>query len=301
MRGGHLLAGLDGCGRGPKNEVRVRIKIRLPLLGRLRSYRASRGPGARNRNELKRAYEFLVRSIILAEKTGSKVIALTSTSSGEGVSYVAMSLGQEIAEQSRRRVLIADAAALQASQPEQVGSFCVPAVSGDVSVLPSKRLIVETAGEGEPIGLDETRQAVRRCLERLRQDYYCVLIDTPAVADSHHAQLLAPVVDGMIVVAEALRTRKKDLAQTAHLLRASGAVLWGGILNRCRHPALDVVPLPESLEETSPARARSNAGPRARRRKSFKNRESRQPQSEPRTAAEVVEVDLRELAQAVRK
>jgi Mrp family chromosome partitioning ATPase len=69
-------------------------------------------------------------------------------------------------------------------------------------------------------------------LADLRREYRYVLIDCPSVKESEHAVVLAPLVDGIVVVVEANRTRKDQLLYTERTLKSAGGRILGHVLNK---------------------------------------------------------------------
>jgi Mrp family chromosome partitioning ATPase len=62
------------------------------------------------------------------------------------------------------------------------------------------------------------------------------LIDAPAINLYPDAQLLAPLTDGVALVAEAGRTRRESLAQARKRIDLSRGRVLGVILNKRRYP-----------------------------------------------------------------
>jgi Mrp family chromosome partitioning ATPase len=68
--------------------------------------------------------------------------------------------------------------------------------------------------------------------DQLRQEFRYVLIDCPSLKDSHDAITLAPLVDGVVLVVEANRTRKDQILYAERAIEAGRGRLLGHILNR---------------------------------------------------------------------
>jgi Mrp family chromosome partitioning ATPase len=202
--------------------------VRLPAALRLR--RSSQGL---KRADLRHAFQGLIHSLVFPDTAGSKTILITSSEPREGVSYVTTSLAVEIAEQFQESVLVAEAGALLTANPERMEPLCVLSRFEDVWTLAATR------EQPTPNGVEA---AVKSCLERLQQRFAYILIDCPSLATSSDSQVLAPTVDGVILIAAAGRTSRQDIRRGAARLQAAGGVLWGCILNCCRHPSFDVLP-----------------------------------------------------------
>lgn len=81
-----------------------------------------------------------------------------------------------------------------------------------------------------------TSGAMRRLLDESLAAYELVIIDSPPVLSVADAALLAPIVDGVVIVIDARRTRQSQAAQTVHQLEAAGARIVGLILNNVKTP-----------------------------------------------------------------
>ena len=68
--------------------------------------------------------------------------------------------------------------------------------------------------------------------DQLRQEFRYVLIDCPSLKDSQDAITLAPLVDGVVLVVEANRTRKDQILYAERMIEAARGRLLGHILNR---------------------------------------------------------------------
>ena len=68
--------------------------------------------------------------------------------------------------------------------------------------------------------------------DQLRQEFRYVLIDCPSLKDSHDAITLAPLVDGVVLVVEANRTRKDQILYAERAIEAGRGRLLGHVLNR---------------------------------------------------------------------
>lgn len=77
-------------------------------------------------------------------------------------------------------------------------------------------------------------QRMRDVLAELLEDADFIIVDTPPVLTVADAAILAPKVDGSILVAEVGKTKHDVLAESATRLRATGASLFGLVLNRSK-------------------------------------------------------------------
>jgi capsular exopolysaccharide synthesis family protein len=176
---------------------------------------------------------------------GLKSILVTSALPGEGKSLTASNLALTLSESYQRRVLLIDADLRRPSLHDvfgipngaglsdglsRNGSNGIPVfeVSGHLSLLPSGQAMEDPTG---PL----TSEKMRHLLESARAGYDWVIIDTPPVGLLTDARLLSAMVDGVILVVEAVKTPYPDL------LRAIDAIgrerLLGTVLNRLAYVA----------------------------------------------------------------
>jgi Mrp family chromosome partitioning ATPase len=74
-------------------------------------------------------------------------------------------------------------------------------------------------------------------MDRLRQTFDLVIIASPSAAEAPMGVLLAPYVDGSVLVLESGRTRGPVAAKLRDALRASGGSVIGVVLTKCRRHA----------------------------------------------------------------
>lgn len=189
-------------------------------------------------------YLDLIRNVFQAVdeygKVRNRVVAFTSSTPGEGVTYVVNTLAKEIATNTQRRVLAVDAQGLQnilVADPQQISRQCfetqidnlltLPATTnGLVEVRPSLR---SPLWQGDP----EYRLS---CIKALRWNFDYVLIDCASLKVSADAAMLAPIVDGVAVVVEAGRTRRDEIKRSKAVIEQAGGEFLGFVLNQRRYP-----------------------------------------------------------------
>lgn len=69
-------------------------------------------------------------------------------------------------------------------------------------------------------------------LEKLRQEYRYILIDCPSLRESERAVILAPLVDGVVLVTEANRTQKDQFLYAERTIENAGGRILGHVLNK---------------------------------------------------------------------
>lgn len=168
------------------------------------------------------------------------IVALTSATPKEGVSYVTQSFAVELAERTGKRTLIADAAGLQRVDMlhfNQVSKFCsttdvanlyVFSPDGREKATDDNRHLLATKRKSELAqGLDN--------LQTLRFVFDYVFLDCGALRKSDIAALLAPSVDGVVLVVEAERTRNEQVRKAINTIEAAKGNLLGCVLNKRRY------------------------------------------------------------------
>jgi capsular exopolysaccharide synthesis family protein len=175
---------------------------------------------------------------------GASVVAVTSSFSGEGKSTVSANLATTLAE-TGARVLLVDADLRRPTVADVlgieggVGLTTVLAGQADLDDVVqdwgSAGLAVLPSGPVPPNPAELLDSpAMRALLAELRTRYDHVVLDTTPVLPVADASVLSRVVDGVVVVANARRARRRHLAQSlGDLSRVSAGVL-GVVLNQVR-------------------------------------------------------------------
>ena len=200
---------------------------------RVRAKARSNGSSAREPHGLQYLLTRL-RSEINGPNGGS-VLAFTSANPGEGVSYVVKSIGQKLAAQTGRRTLVVDARRLRQlgvadfmNMPES----CEPAKSPNLWLLPHK-------SNGKPhdqklAGEPDAEWALSH-LQALSATFSYTLIDCPSINASYEAAMLAPEVDGVVLVVEADRTKREQILRARQTIEMADGKLMALVLNKRRH------------------------------------------------------------------
>lgn len=169
------------------------------------------------------------------------VVAMTSATPQEGVSYVTQSFAVEMAQRGGKRTLIADAEMLQQAdmlQYNQVAKYCSPTDVSNLYVFSPEEKIL-TDGKSQQLKLRKNRKSqLEQGLENLQTlrfvfDY--VFLDCSALTTSDTAVLFAPAVDGVVVVVEAERTRKEQVRNALNTIEGAKGNLLGCVLNKRRY------------------------------------------------------------------
>ncbi len=179
---------------------------------------------------------FLIREHEHGPRAGRrKLMAVTSCTSGEGVTTISSLLAMQLARNTNCRVLIVSPAQLEqvrTSDPVEVMNLIRknPAI-GTWSF--ESELLQPALGGGRWATQDAFRGAL---LETLRDSFDYLLIDCPAVDASPDVAQLASLVDGVLLVVSAGRTTRSQILQAQQIIENVGGKLEGCCLNRHTSP-----------------------------------------------------------------
>jgi capsular exopolysaccharide synthesis family protein len=170
-----------------------------------------------------------------------KTLVVTSASPREGKTTVSISLAISLA-QSGKRILIIDT---DLRKPRIHRVFNKPLTRGVTSILlgehTAKEAIYETEISGlsmlacgpippNPSELLHTDQ-FHQLLAELAKSYDHLILDSPPLAPVTDAAILAPQVDGTILIIHTQRTTREAVRSALRQLRDVNGHLIGGILN----------------------------------------------------------------------
>jgi capsular exopolysaccharide synthesis family protein len=187
-----------------------------------------------------------VRTSILSFDPIPKSIAVTSGSPGEGKSLTAVNLAASLVEGGRRRVLLVDAnlrfpelATLCGAEDGLGLSDLMGGVTGDPIPLirPTGIPGVELLGAGQSLenpGSLLNPRGLSGVLGLVEDGYDFVIVDTPALDEYADAAVLAPEVDGTVLVCQVEGPPRNQAEKALDLLAAARARVLGVIATNCR-------------------------------------------------------------------
>lgn len=153
------------------------------------------------------------------ERRSGVVVAITAPHRAAGVTQVTEALADQLGGDNGGDVVALDARALE-----------------EIKSSTGKRLAVEVVPPGYrmgPLAHWKDGYSFRAgILHRLRTQYQYVLIDCPSLQESQEVLNLAPLVDGVIVVVEANRTRKAQIAFLERSIGEARGHILGHVLNK---------------------------------------------------------------------
>jgi polysaccharide chain length determinant protein (PEP-CTERM system associated) len=186
-----------------------------------------------------------------ANKTGSTIVAVTSSVGGEGKTTTAINLALALSKTTEGRVLLVDADLrkprvaeyleitaqrgfahlLQKTDEEDVARYAWRLK--DLYVLPGAGTVPD------PVGLLSSDRA-RLLFETLRKEFPIVVVDAPPILPMADAPILTRLSDGVVLVVRANRTPRELLERGVENIDASkvmGIVLNGVDLQKSRYAA----------------------------------------------------------------
>jgi Mrp family chromosome partitioning ATPase len=163
------------------------------------------------------AYDTLAYSIFPVPRPGastSTVVAFTSANSGEGVTFVARSVMSAMNAISPGRTLLVNMDWLKRE--------------------PSPRANQANTADGEAKSMAGWEHR-KHLIQQMRARSQFVAVDCPALQISSDALSIASLVDGVVLVVEADRTKKTQIRNAERLIESAGGRILGLVLNKRRY------------------------------------------------------------------
>jgi polysaccharide biosynthesis transport protein len=171
-------------------------------------------------------------------------VAVVSSDEQEGKSTTALSLGRAAGELETTTLLV-EADLRRPSISAKAGGW----VSGNVgfsSLLVHRSSLAEAAWSlpGSSVDLLPAgplppnpaallgSEALREFDDEAKERYSLVVYDTPPLSVSADASLVAAITDGVLLVVDARRTRRRPATQAVDQLRRAHAAILGVVVNR---------------------------------------------------------------------
>jgi succinoglycan biosynthesis transport protein ExoP len=239
---------LDYLDNTIKTPDDVRAHLGVPLLGVVPEQTDRSVPlvisGAGSQTQFGEGYSMIRTALHYSwSEPGARVVLVTSTAQGEGKTLTAVNLALALSA-LEARVLLVDA---DFRRPQTHGRVKARRTPGLADVLVGKvksaDAIVHRVADSNlsylasgtpapsPADLFSTR-SMRGLLDGLRSFYEWVVIDSPPVPVVAEALVLAPLCDGVVVVAGAEMVTRRAIKYTLERIRAAGARILGVVLNR---------------------------------------------------------------------
>ncbi len=171
---------------------------------------------------------------------------VTSAMLSEGKSTVSSYLALTAASHKKRKTILIDA---DLRRPSLHKVFDVPLEGGLTDLIdgkvdaedafkktPSSSLWLLTAGtlKNNPTELFESH-AVKEAIEKVKFYFDLVIVDTAPIIPVSDPLVLAPEVDGVLLVVKAGETQKEVLKRSVAILKSVDATISGVVLNNARN------------------------------------------------------------------
>ena len=178
-------------------------------------------------------------------RDGLKSVLITSAMPREGKSILVAYLGMTAAH-SGRRTLIIDLDLRRSTQHKLFGLHRSPGVGDLLSAeepIPLENLIKPTSMGNlhlmpsgsrlsSPSGVLRVNvDRVKNLIAELSMSYDLLLVDSPPIVPVNDAELIAPLVDGVVLVVMGGKTFREIVARAIELIRKANGNLVGMVLN----------------------------------------------------------------------
>jgi capsular exopolysaccharide synthesis family protein len=176
-------------------------------------------------------------------KSGGRVLVVTSATGSEGKSVTALNLSLALSASLKGRVLLIDSDLRRPQIHNYLGiemtkgfGDLLAEPGGDYASYITKvgNLDVIPGGHSpqNPLGLLASPHA-RELLARLREQYQLVVLDSPPIVPIADSHVLAGLADGVVIVVRARQTQRDLLRQAIQSLSAANLV--GAVLNDVKY------------------------------------------------------------------
>ena len=193
-------------------------------------------------------YDYLIHSIFRPEdqnEQAGKVIAFTGASAGAGTSSVLKEIGDELACYEARRTLIVEAKKLQTATKVELEAWLRSVAAKDTNIS-SLKAEEDNRLKKVPAALSKTQRRVLAKRSRaispednlrlLRAHFDYVMVDCQPAKSSSEVIVLTKLVDGVVIVAEAGRTRRDEIQRSQQVVEIAEGKILGFVLNKREYP-----------------------------------------------------------------
>ncbi len=180
------------------------------------------------------AYDGLLYTVFQQLRASSQhgiAVALTSANSGEGVTHSLAALVSSLSRDTGMRILQIDSRRLRETgcAPAEIRLHCQQI---DTNISEFLGDTGPRTPNAQPRSWEGDWEYRRDCMAELRAAFDYILIDTPALKEGRDIFSLAPLVDGILLVVEACKTRTDQICHAERSIEFARGKLLGHILNK---------------------------------------------------------------------
>lgn len=186
----------------------------------------------------------LLRLCTGATVPAARAIALVGCRCGEGVSTAAALFAGQLAQRGEGRVLLIDANSVNPGLHTCFGTNLSPGLTdlgsngwtaqACIQSASVENLDLLSAGNGDRGLTPSVLKTFSEVLPALRLEYKAIICDLPPLLENSPAVGIASVMDGVVLVVEAEKTRREVAAKVKEALLQADINLLGVILNKRR-------------------------------------------------------------------
>lgn len=234
----------------PRTPEELESVVGAPILGTVQQFDADQYGGQlvtakHARSPISEAYRVIRTNVQFTDVDHPpRVIVITSASPGEGKSTTAANLANVFAEGGKRVTLVDGDLrrpslhrVFEVGRTEGLTNMLVShhALNGHHGTRQSNRPNLELIASGplppRPADLLGSSR-MHELAEHLRRESEVVLIDSPPVLAVTDAAVLSTIVDGVILVVDPAKSKKRDLRRAREAIEAVGGRIVGIVVNR---------------------------------------------------------------------
>ncbi|MDH3772549.1 MAG: AAA family ATPase [Nitrospirota bacterium] len=174
------------------------------------------------------------------------IIQFISCRNQEGVSTIAQEFARVLAEKQGKKVLLVDG---DSEKMTQHHSFCIPPKMSlqqimsnggnlDQAITPvihSRLFLAQLSGDKSETVQHEVVASKRDLWVHIRKQFDMIVIDSAPIDTSDEGLELCAVVDGVVMVVEAEKTRSHVISNLKERIIHNGGKLLGAVFNKQHH------------------------------------------------------------------
>ncbi len=193
-------------------------------------------------------YRFLklVRAVVGPDEFASQSsVGLMSIAPKAGTSSITAGLGTELATYTDKPILVAKAEELKMVKADDLARM-----SQFLQRTRERKLLSFQYFHNDPKIMESARlysqrgyspQTLRAAIKAMSLVFRHVLIDFPSLKEAPEYLLMTPLVEGIILVAEAGKTTKEQISWSTRSIEAAGGKVMGVVLNKRRYPVPEFI------------------------------------------------------------